>query len=410
MLCCVLTGRMRAPGWRSAVGRGQLDFPDVVGVPLRSLRHSRRQVTRSPRDLWTLCPGAFWARDLLRDGVMRSLHTRLTTATALAMVFFYACSDSHGLITGRDGSLAPTGGATVGTGGTVPGTGGSVTGAGGATGTGGSVTETGGATSTGGAKTGTGGSTATGGSGAVGGTETGLGGNAATGGASSGGITGGGEKTGGAVADAGPSKDASRDVICPPVCNIYCAYGNEVDTNNCELCKCKLAPLDGGTSKDTGLVVCPPVCEIYCPNGNVPDEHGCATCTCKPAPADAAVDAISVDGDVHVCLALPCPPIVCANGYAKDSYGCSTCACASEPGSTCADITSESLCIAAGSRCRWLAPGCSEPALSTMGCYDTTLLDCTSSCPNGRSCLQRSIDPCYDLDCIQCSQSINICL
>ncbi|ESO93453.1 hypothetical protein LOTGIDRAFT_239761, partial [Lottia gigantea] len=30
--------------------------------------------------------------------------------------------------------------------------------------------------------------------------------------------------------------------------------------------------------------VCPPVCAIYCQYGNVLDENGCATCTCKKTP------------------------------------------------------------------------------------------------------------------------------
>jgi hypothetical protein len=103
--------------------------------------------------------------------------------------------------------------------------------------------------------------------------------------------------------------------------------------------------------------------------------------------------------------------VACPFGYLKDANGCDTCNCAPDSGTTaCADLTSESLCTLASTRCRWLARGCTEPALPANGCYDKTLIDCTSTCPSGATCLQRSINPCYNLDCLSCARMINICL
>jgi hypothetical protein len=36
--------------------------------------------------------------------------------------------------------------------------------------------------------------------------------------------------------DAGVIKDGGRDVVCGPMCNVYCPYGNKVDDNGCLLC------------------------------------------------------------------------------------------------------------------------------------------------------------------------------
>jgi hypothetical protein len=315
-------------------------------------------------------------------------------ATASALVLLNACSDNRGLSAARDGSAGSTGGATAGAGGSTPGTGGS--------------------------QTGTGGTSATGGA-------------TMTAGSGSGGLTGTGGKVGGAggsAIDAGTIKDAGRDVICPPVCDLYCPAGYRTDSNGCELCECKPAPVDAGR-------ICPGVCAIYCPYGNVLDDNGCATCTCNPPPADAGPRPT----DAGLCPSPVCPPIVCEYGYAndpngcptckcnpapnecpaikcracpfgylKDDQGCDTCDCAPDPGKACADITNESTCAATTDRCRWLVPGCSDPALPAAGCYDKTFIDCTTSCPSGRSCLQRSINPCYNLDCMACSQQIGICL
>lgn len=256
-----------------------------------------------------------------------------------------------------------------------------------------------------------------------------------TGGSGSGGMVGTGGKVGGvggSAIDAGTTKDTGPDIVCPPVCDLYCPSGHQTDGNGCELCKCN--PVDAGRD-----FVCPGVCAIYCPYGNVLDGNGCATCACNPPPPDASADTRPIEAGV--CQSLVCPPVYCQYGYAndpsgcptckcnpdpnacpaikckpctfgyvQDSKGCDTCECAPDPGKACTDITNETTCTATAGRCRWLVPGCDEPALPAAGCYDSTLIDCTSTCPSGRSCLQRSIDPCHNLACLACGQEIGICL
>ena len=182
-------------------------------------------------------------------------------------------------------------------------------------------------------------------------------------------------------------------MVCPPVCAIYCPNGNVQDSNGCPTCTCKPDPVDAMPidSSVCPVYACPPV---VCTNGYAKDGDGCATCKCNPDPT--------------VCPAIKCK--ACPFGYLEDSNGCDTCNCAPDPGSACPDLTSETACTAAGTRCRWLVRGCSEPALPASGCYDKTLIDCTSTCPSGTTCLPRSIDPCYNLDCRACGQTVNICL
>src|SRR5262245_54395806 len=51
-----------------------------------------------------------------------------------------------------------------------------------------------------------------------------------------------------------------------------------------------------------GAVQCGPICDIYCPYGNVVDSRGCATCKCNPVPVDCN------------CGPQPvAPPIACAD-------------------------------------------------------------------------------------------------
>lgn len=131
----------------------------------------------------------------------------------------------------------------------------------------------------------------------------------------------------GTALDAGRIQDADkgggRDVACPAVCELYCQYGHAVDSNGCELCECKPAPVDTGTTKDAGPFICPPVCAIDCPNGNVRDSDGCPTCECNAQPT--------------VCPAIKCK--ACPFGYLKDANGCDTCDCAADPArSDCAAI------------------------------------------------------------------------
>jgi hypothetical protein len=65
-------------------------------------------------------------------------------------------------------------------------------------------------------------------------------------------------------------------------------------------------------------------------------------------------------------------------------------------------------------RCTWLQPGCGTPALSTAGCFAREDVGCQGTCSNGRTCLKRVIDPCYNpgggASCDACGQIQTVCL
>ena len=298
---------------------------------------------------------------------MRQANLRLSTVIFVCVVAAYACTDRSGL------NLGQGGGGTAG-------------------GTAGAKTGSGGATTTAGTKGGVGGAVATGGTTGTAGTK-GMGGAIATGGTIP------------------PTKDAGlyQDVrSCPPLCDIFCEYGYVLDSNGCQTCSCNPPPkADAGVNKDA--FICPPTCAIDCQYGNVPDSNGCKTCSCNPPPKpDAGADTVTSDG-ASVCPAIKCK--ACPFGYLKDASGCDTCACAEDPNTPCSALTSQSTCAAAGTRCRWLAPGCEAPALSTSGCYDQKRVDCTAAtCPDGLSCLQRSVHPCPGGNCAACSEMVDLCL
>jgi len=62
--------------------------------------------------------------------------------------------------------------------------------------------------------------------------------------------------------------------ICQCIETVSCIIGDVFDSSP-GVCACvPKAP-----------TTCPPVCDIFCTYGNVPDANGCPTCACKPAPA-----------------------------------------------------------------------------------------------------------------------------
>lgn len=141
-------------------------------------------------------------------------------------------------------------------------------------------------------------------------------------------------------------------------------------------------------------VVCGPICDIYCAYGNVLDVNGCPTCTCNPPP----------------CPSMPCPS--CAYGYVRDSNGCWTCTCA--PVASCGQLLDAGLCEAS-SHCRWLTPGCAmggNPlAQSESGCYEQvdclTTSDCTET---GSTCVDRTVAPPGGPGGDWCGMAVRICL
>jgi hypothetical protein len=368
---------------------------------------------------------------------MRTSNRRRPLAAVLALfgcLTLVGCVEKSGLQTGSAGAgagrLVGHGGASAGNGGATgsEGTGGATgtKGTGGTTSVGGSRASGGqsglagaGGTSAGGSTgtTSSGGKTTTSSTGGVAGTK-GTGGTGAapgTGGAGAapgtGGASGVGGKGSGGTSDAGmdagkpdaPTKDtrdgtapidtspAGDAFLCGPVCAIYCPYGNVLDARGCPTCECNPAPADGGPD---GIVICGPVCDIYCPYGNVLDEKGCPTCKCNPAPTD--------------CPAIKCK--ACPYGYLLDASGCQTCDCAPSP-LGCGENLDPTTCADRDS-CRWLEPGCGTPPLPAAGCYEQASIGCTSDgdCTEGRTCLERVIDPCAQSTCNACGQTISLCL
>ncbi|HET6279352.1 MAG TPA: hypothetical protein VFH73_00240 [Polyangia bacterium] len=282
---------------------------------------------------------------------------------------------------------------------------------------------------------------------------------------------GGGAGMGGGIGGAGGpvGKGGSGGaVMCPPVCDIFCANGNVRDANGCELCKCNPPPAcqpvacklgcPNGYKKDgNGCDTCacnppPNVCPALgclpmCAYGTKKDANGCETCQCNPAPtcskdscgpAPGAPNYICPDGSVAgpVCTAdangkcgwkfvdcaTVCPGVACANfcpnGHLKDGKGCDTCACApvSMPGA-CASYGGDFASCNKDPACGWLAPGCGQPALAAEGCYARSDLGCGSTgvCSAGKTCVKRVIDPCGSnplsgIRCAACGVIETICL
>ncbi|CAC5397521.1 unnamed protein product [Mytilus coruscus] len=102
---------------------------------------------------------------------------------------------------------------------------------------------------------------------------------------------------------------------CPPLCEIFCPFGNVLDKNNCPICKCKTGCRDNAR----------PLPSVSCGSG----KPSCpAKYQCKTAP-----------GGIGVCCPFVCPPTNCQPcpfGYAIDANGCQTCTCKPRCGPVCA--------------------------------------------------------------------------
>jgi hypothetical protein len=141
-------------------------------------------------------------------------------------------------------------------------------------------------------------------------------------------------------------------------------------------------------------VVCQATCDNFCVDGHVLDSNGCLTCACKPAPR---------------CLITACIPQDCPYGQGLDQNSCLLCVCATAP---CQDWKTEADCDLHRGNCRWLKPGCGQPALAVTGCYDLALMNCvlTGRCPSGKTCQRQVIDPCNNgADCNTCGQTVSFC-
>jgi hypothetical protein len=71
--------------------------------------------------------------------------------------------------------------------------------------------------------------------------------------------------------------ESIQSVTCGPVCEIYCQYGNVLDTKGCPTCSCKKSPCENDRS---------PLVDYFCGRGlnrrDCPSTH-----YCKIAPNDA---------------------------------------------------------------------------------------------------------------------------
>jgi len=82
--------------------------------------------------------------------------------------------------------------------------------------------------------------------------------------------------------------------------------------------------------------------------------------------------------------------------------------CPPPPADGCAIHGTEAEC-GTDPACRWLVPGCGDPALPQAGCFAST--DCTAdSCGPGLTCQKVVFDPCYMKGCNACSADAAVCL
>jgi hypothetical protein len=184
-------------------------------------------------------------------------------------------------------------------------------------------------------------------------------------------------------------------------CFIYCPYGRKIDPSGCEQCACNPAPVEC-TMKDCAPL--PPAdYSMKCSDGSVlnPVCEGQAGGTCG--------------WTFPKCPPPVCPAIACLNacpyGNRVDEKGCQTCQCI-EP-AACSTLGDWKTCTA-DMRCTWLQPGCGTPALSTPGCFAREDVGCQGSCSNGRTCLKRVVNPCYNpgggASCDACGLTQTVCL
>ncbi|APR82259.1 Hypothetical protein A7982_07608 [Minicystis rosea] len=131
-------------------------------------------------------------------------------------------------------------------------------------------------------------------------------------------------------------------------------------------------------------------------SGQAPYEgQPCIACdpvTCE-YPSDCSLSVLSAtcgpDGVWHLSVEDDCPP---------------------PPPFDCANLDTQEACISQ-SGCRWLVPGCGEPALPEAGCFAST--DCTPSddaCGPGESCQEVVFNPCWDSNCDACGAPAHVCL
>ncbi|XP_063438104.1 cysteine-rich motor neuron 1 protein-like isoform X1 [Mytilus trossulus] len=198
-----------------------------------------------------------------------------------------------------------------------------------------------------------------------------------------------------------------KEPRCPPVCLIFCPFGNIMDENNCPTCKCKtgcagnvnpLTSVSCGSGQQRcparyqcktpsgggGGVCCPYECPLVkcsepCPYGFVIDVNGCQTCRCK----------------------LKCGPvcaIYCPFGNVPDEKGCPTCACKTGCAGNVKPLSSVK-CGTGGQKCP-AAYQCNSPPHGDPGVccpYVCPQIKCSRQCPYG---YKHTVNGCQTCQCL----------
>ena len=156
---------------------------------------------------------------------------------------------------------------------------------------------------------------------------------------------------------------------CPPVCDIYCPYGNVIDPNGCETCRCNPGPVDHCYGLDEATCLAAAECEARYESEVCCDGPGCPPC--DPA---QGVFAGCYPGQPHPGECWDDRD--CPNGYCEHFATCAGLGCPPPPPSQCiypsCDDGSAPTCFVAPPEC---GPG--QVLAVRNGCFD---------CVDARTC------------------------
>ena len=210
-----------------------------------------------------------------------------------------------------------------------------------------------------------------------------------------------------------------RKASCP-VQEGPCAvtYRCEVDDPTWAVASTVCSPAAVGCGSDGDVCETPGdqcATDVAVPCGNFAyceSDHHWHLPTCDPPGPDHCPD-LPPSPD-QPCDGWNLPP-VCAYGFVCGEVSSASCTssgiwsvtvvdCPPAPG--CADHT-ESAC-GADVACRWLVPGCGDPALPAAGCFPVE--DCApGGCAAGLACEKVVYDPCYQKGCAACGADALVC-
>ncbi len=98
-----------------------------------------------------------------------------------------------------------------------------------------------------------------------------------------------------------------------------------------------------------------------------------------------------------------------ADAHASCDYSTSTWIVEATSACTVCDQHASADTCAANPACRWLVPGCGEPALPVEGCFPAD--DCAADgCDEGETCTTSWHDPCWNASCDACGAEVQVCL